>query len=360
MAWNVWVVNTVNGVRRKQLPVSAFSWDRVLNASGSGQVTIQLRDKVVSQLPYMDLTAPLTRTVVLSWDRKAVYGGIIWAREYDRDAGTMTLTVADIWSMLAARLALDRGATNIAAGILTWSGMSLATLCAKAVQAGFTTPSNDWLLPIVYPASVSGSASKTWYGYDFPVVSDVLDELMSVEGGPDIDFAPEWSEGAEPTFRWVMRAGALKDGAWEWNLAAEKSGVTGLTWKQDASKVTTSAVGRGEGSEKNVIHKRVQANGLGYALERVVAANQKTVAAVEEHARGYLATYQTPTEQWSMGIQADGHVPVTGLQLGGRVRLWSSGDPVIPDGLHVLRLIQFSGDLGLSVKFGVQALGVSQ
>jgi hypothetical protein len=359
MAWNVWVVNTVNGARRQQLPVSAFPWDRVLNGAGSATVTIQLRDKVVSQLPYMDLTKTLSRTVVLSWGNKAVYGGIIWAREYDRDAGTMTLTLSDIWSMLAARLAIDRGATNIAASLLTWSGLTLASLCAKVVQAGITLPSNDWALPIVYPASVSGSSSRTWYGYDFPVVADVLDELMATQGGPDIDFVPQWSEGPEPRFQWVMRAGALRDGAWEWNLAAEKSGVTGLKWKQDAAKVTTAGVGRGEGSERNVIHKRVPVDGLGYALERVVSSNLKTVPEVEAHTRGHLATYQTPTEQWSMGIQANGHVPVTGLQLGGSVRLWSSGDPVIPDGLTVLRLIQFSGDLGLSVKFGVQAVGGS-
>ncbi|MET4059941.1 hypothetical protein ABIB35_001486 [Arthrobacter sp. UYP6] len=357
MAWNVWVVNTHNGVRRQKLPVSAFPWDRVLNVSGSGSVTIQLRDKVVSQLQYMDLTTPLKRTVVLSWDKKAVYGGIIWAREYDRDAGTMTLTVADIWSMLAARLALDRGATNIAASLLTWSGLTLASLCAKVVQAGFTLPSNDWLLPIVYPATATAGASRTLYGYDFPVVADVLDEIMSTQGGPDVDFVPQWSEGNDPTFQWVMRAGALKDGAWEWNLAAEKSGVTGLKWKQDASKVTTSAVGRGEGSEKNVIHKRVQADGLGYALERVVSSNLKKVAEVEAHTRGHLATYQTPTEQWGFGIQANGHVPVTDLRLGGSVRLWSSADPVIPDGLHVHRLIQYSGDLGLSVKLGIQPVG---
>lgn len=357
MAWNVWVVNTHDGIRRQKLPASAFPWERVLNASGSGSVTIQLRDKVTSQLQYMDLTTPLTRTVVLSWNEKAVYAGIVWAREYDRDAGTMTLTVADVWSMLAARLALDRGAANIAAGLLTWSGLSLATLCAKVVQAGITAPSNDWKLPIVYPADVAGNSSRTLYGYDFPVVADVLDELMAIQDGPDIDFMPQWTEGADPAFRWVMRAGSLKDGAWEWNLAAEKSGVTGLKWKQDAAKVTTSAIGRGEGSEKNVIHKRVQTDGLGYALERVVPGNQKTVAAVESHTRGHLATYQTPTEQWSMGVLANGHVPVTDLQLGGSVRLWSSGDPVIPNGLTVLRLIQFSGDLGLSVNFGVQTVG---
>lgn len=359
MAWNVWVVNTHNGVRRQKLPVSAFTWDRVLNSSGSGSVTIQLRDKVVSQLQYMDLTTPLKRTVVLSWGSKAVYAGIIWSRTYDRDAGTMTLSVADVWSMLAARLAVDRGATNIAASLLTWSGLTLASLCAKVVQAGMTTPSNDWLLPIVYPATTTAGASRTLYGYDFPVVADVLDEIMSTQNGPDIDFMPQWSAGSDPTFQWVMRAGALKDGAWEWNLAAEKSGVTGLTWTQDGAKVTTSAIGRGEGSEKNVIHRRVQADGLGYALERVVSSNLKTVAEVEANTRGHLATYQTPTEQWSMGIQANGHVPVTDLQLGGSVRLWSSGDPVIPDGLTILRLIQFSGDLGLSVKFGVQTLGVS-
>lgn len=357
MAWNVWVVNTVNGARRQKLPVSAFPWDRVLNGAGSGSATIQLRDKVTSQLPYMDLTLPLSRTFVLSWNETAVYAGIVWSREYDRDAGTMTVTLSDVWSILAARLALNRGATDIANSILTWSGLSLATLCSKVVQAGFQLPSNDWLVPIVYPSDVSGAGSKTWYGYDFPVVADVLTDLMGEQNGPDVDFVPQWSAGNDPRLQWVMRTGALSAGAWEWNLAAEKSGVTGLKWKQDASKVTTSGIGRGEGSEKNVIHKRVQADGLGYALERVVSSNLKTVAEVESHARGYLATYQTPTEQWSMGIQANGHVPVTGLQLGGRVRLWSKGDPVISDGLHVHRLIQYSGDLGLSVNLGIQTVG---
>lgn len=359
MAWNVWVVNTVNGVRRQQLPVSAFSWDRVLNESGSAQVTVQLRDKVVSQLPYMDLTTPLTRTVVLSWDNKAVYAGIIWARKYDRDAGTMTLTLGDLWTMLAVRLALDRGATNIAASKLAWSGLSLPTLIKKVIESGLTRPSNDWLLPIVFPPDIGGIYGKELYGYDFPVVADVVDELIWQDGGPDVDFQPSWSDGNAPVFQWVMRAAdPLNQGLWVWNISAEKSGVTGLSWEENAQKVTTSLVSRGEGSEKNVLHKRRQVDGLGYALERsATSPNQKTMLEVESYAIAQVGLLQSPTQQWDFSVMTDARVPVSSLLLGGTVRLLSSDDPVIPDGEHNHRLIQFSGDLSSKVKLGVQPIG---
>lgn len=357
MAWSVWVCNTHDGLRRYQLPVSAFSWDRVLNGSGSGSATIQLRDRVVGKTQFMDLTTPLTRTWVLSWDDVAVYAGHVWSRTYDRDAGTMTVSLADVWSLLAGRLALDRAASNIAASKLTYAGLSLADICKRIVQAGITTPSNDWKIPFAYAADTGGSAAREYFGYNFPTVADVLDELMKAEGGPDIDFQPQWTAGANPSLQWGMRAGNLNEGTWEWNLAAPKSGVTGLTWTEDATKVATSVIGRGEGSEKNVIHKREQANGLGYALERVESTQLKTLADVSAHARAALAAYQTPTQQLGMSVMAGGHVPVSDLKLGGRVRLFSSGDPVISDGLHINRLIQFSGSLDQPVKLGFQPVG---
>lgn len=359
MAWNVWVVNTVNGARRQKLPPKSFTWERVMNAAGTGRMVIQLRDRVVSQLPYMDLTKTLSRTVVLSWDDKVVYAGIIWSREYDRDAGTMTLTLGDLWTMLAVRLAIDRGATNIAASKLAWSGLSLPTLCKKVIQAGFTLPSNDWVLPIVYPADVPGTYNHELAGYDFPVVGDIVDEIIFRDGGPDTDFQGSWTVGSDPTFRWVMRSDfLLNEGMWEWNLAAQKSGVTGLTWLEDAHDVTTSLIGRGEGSEKNVLHKRVQADGLGYAIERVkTSPNQKTEAEVGWFAMAQVGLLQKPTEQWDFSVVTDQRVQPSSLLLGGTVRLMSSGDPVIPDGQHDHRLIQFSGSLNQKVKLGVQPMG---
>jgi hypothetical protein len=357
MAWNVWVVNTINGVRRQRIPVSAFTWERVLNASGSGSATIQIWDDLTSKLPFLDLTEPVKRTWVLSWDETAVYAGVVWSQFYDKDAGTLTVRLGDIWSLLAGRLAIDRGATNLAASKLSYSGLSLADISKRIVQSGITTPSNDWLIPFSYAADTGGSGAREYFGYNFPTVADVLDELMKAEGGPDIDFQPQWTAGANPTLQWGMRAGNLNEGNWEWNLAAPKSGVTGLTWTEDATKVATSVIGRGEGSEKNVIHKREQANGLGYALERVESTQLKTLVDVSAHARAALAAYQTPTQQMGMSIMAGGHVPVSDLKLGGRVRLFSSGDPVISDGLHINRLIQFSGSLDQPVKLGFQPVG---
>jgi hypothetical protein len=355
MAWNVWVVNTINGVRRQKVPVTSFSWDRVLNATGSGSATIQLRDDLTSKLPFMDLTEPVKRTWVLSWDDTVVYAGLAWGRSYDRDAGTMGVRLGDVWSLLAGRLALDRLEPNIAASKLAYSGLSLVDITKRIVQSGMTLPSNDWLIPFSFAADTSGAAAREWFGYNFPTVADVLDELMKAEGGPDIDFMPRWT--ASGTLEWVMRSGNLTEGTWEWNLAAPQSGVSGFTWDQDATKIATSVIGKGEGSEKNVIQKRTQVDGLGYAIERVESTQLKTQAEVDAHSRAALAVYQTPTEQMGMSIMAGGRVPVSGLKLGGRVRLLSSGDPVIPDGLHINRLIQFSGSLDQPVKLGFQPVG---
>ena len=357
MAWNVWVCNTHNGLRRYQLPVSAFNWDRLLNAAGYGDATIQLGDKVVGKTQFMDLTSPLKRTWVLSWDDVAVFAGIVWEREYDRDSSTMTVQLGDVWTMLAGRLAIERGASNIAHSKLAPSGLSLETICKRLVEAGLTTPSNDWLLPFTLPADVGGPHTREFFGYDFPTVHDALDEVMKTENGPDLDFQPAWTAGADPQLTWVMRAGSLTTGNWEWNLAAPNSGASKVTWKEDASKVATSMVIRGEGSEKNVLNKRSQTNFLGYAVERAEYLPLKTQGEVDAHSRAALAARQAPIQQFGMSIMAGGHVPVSDLQLGGRVRLYSSGDPVIADGLHINRLIQYSGSLNQPVKLGFQPVG---
>lgn len=358
MGWKLFSVSTDTWGDKIELPADSPNGGRALNTGAAGQTVFHVADPSVAEVVTETSVAPLERALVMEWDGTVVYAGLILDVDDDQDAGTVTVQHTDLWWIWQFRHVLSmHGAGAESLPPLVYVDASLATIAKYAVMEGNdAAPSARYALPIVWPTDVAGTERRAYYGYKFPSVADALDELIKTDGGPDIDFAPRWSSSGK--LEWVMRAGSLTDGLWEWDTTADKSGVSKLRVKTSGAKVTNKVIGTGEGSERNLLVKAEESmsSSVFPALERVVSyqgiSDRDQLAA---RARADLATSDEPTQQLSFTISTEGDVKVSDLILGGTARVKTKGVMFLADGWSDWRLIQYDFDLTtISLQFQQQ------
>lgn len=362
MAWNTWLCDTRTGQNRIRVPASTFGWGRALNAVAGGSSAFLLREPKTAAVINQGSTTPLAKTLVLDWDGFVTYAGPIWSRAYERNTGILTMEHRDIWSMFAKRLVVTTNTAGVEKTTLRIPAVgepavSKATLAKGIVFEGTDAASSMYDLPITYPADVLGSDFRTYPGYTMPTVQDALQELMDSDGGPDVDFQPEWNSNGD--LRWVMRAGSLSGSTVSWNVTAPKPGALDVTWADDANKVANNVLAIGQGSEADMLVGAARDTGSPYpAVETVLSyKNETSKDRLDALAAEYLRVYGAPTNQWGASILAGGTPGVADLKIGGTARLYFKGDPWIPNGYHSNRIIEFSGDLTDKVKLGFQPTG---
>jgi hypothetical protein len=357
MVWKIFSVSTDTWGDKIELPADDPRGARALNTGAAGTTVFQVGDPLVAEVVTAYTVAPLERALVIEWDGKVVYCGLILDVDEDQDAKTLTVTHTDIWWIFQFRHVLAMhgdGAQRLPPLVYV---SSLETIAKYVVIEGADAgPIERYRLPIVWPADVPGTDRREYYGYKFLSVADALDELIKSERGPDVDFSPRWSAAGK--LELLMRSGILTTGLWEWDTTAEKSGVSKLKHKTNGAKVTNKVIATGEGSERELLVKAEEsfAGPLYPALERVVSyqgiSDRDQLAA---RARADLATANEPTRQLSFTISTEGDVKVSDLVLGGFARIKTKGLRFLPDGWSDWRLIQYDFDrTSVSLQFQQQ------
>lgn len=355
MAWRIWSCDTRTGRKQAVLPTSGFSWKNVLNSEGSGSATFLLSAKEAAGFNWRSLCEPVNRTLVAEWDGEPVYSGIIWDWDYDMDARKLTVNHADFWSILSRRLLLTDNLSAIATQKLEHASRSLWDLARKTVEAG---TAGVYSLPVFFQGGGPGTHSRTYFGYEIPRVSDALEAIMNTSGGPDVVFDPRWSaDGA--SLEYLMWDGSNPGGGLEFNLSAESCGLFGVKVRSDARKMATVVVGTGEGSEKKLLTRAAAASIPGgvHLVTDASFPKEKDLGVLQQRTDAKLNLLKTPTEQWSAKLLASASQRVTLLKLGRSIRVYTKGDPMIPDGYRTLRLIQYSGSLGETIDLEFQQIG---
>lgn len=351
----VWACDTITGNRLNVIPVADFSWARAFNGKSDGSATIKVQDPDVKKLDLPGLIVERATTLVYEVGGQVRAAGVVGDTDYDKDTGTLTVPHSDIWKILEDRLVIKHGAANIKTEKLVYGPLSKGTI-AKGIVQEAVAPGGWYGLPIVFPADVAGTETRTYYGYQMQEVQDALKELMESDGGPDIDFVPQW--GASGSLEWVMRAapGLTSPGVWEHNLDAAKPTAVNVRARTDTSQFTNNAFVTGEGTEKNVLYRsNPSADHSRPAAENAAAFKGVTSDGV----LGQLAVERSrvlsvPTRQYSASVLKDNSA---GLALGDTVRLYAAADPWLPKGWSTHRLIKFSGSLAQKISLEFQPTG---
>lgn len=345
MAWNAYIVSSNGSGEKVKVDASAFPWARSKNHGESGRATFHLGDSRVADVIGLQSTYPGQKIAVLDWDGTAVYAGFIWEAEYDYDTKVLTCDHADIWSLWERRYVLGDRTANAAKSKLTYSGLTLTTIAKRVVQAG--TTGENYGMPIFYPADLAGGSSRTYYGYDMLTVADALQDLMDADGGPDIDFSPQWLE--DGTLGWTMRAaGDITFEGGDFDFAAEDPGARKLKIRTSAKDLTNRVYGIGEGTEVDTLVRVSTSANLeaGIALETAESFKDvKSGAELQSLAQEAIRVNNGTTRQAGFEVLAGGVYPVSSFRPGMIVRWNVRNDPYFTEGYRPWECIKYSGSL---------------
>lgn len=362
MAYKVWSVSTTSWADKVLVDAASCSWATALDGGTTRQAQFKLGDPDVAAALDAGHLGALSRALIVEWEGVPLYGGIILTNDYDRDTQTLTVSHTDaMWWVLARRHLLASRGSDAATRNLSWSNLTYGTLVNRAITSA-QTGGAGYNLPIIVPGDDAGVHSLTLYGYHMPIAAEVIEDIAAKEMGPDVSFRPRWANGGDSVE--FVRTSSPFDSTnyqvYDFHASAPESGISGLTWKVDASKVTNRLFAIGEGSEKNMLIEPVSDPYSPYlALERSVAfKDQSDRAALRSRGVEELATANSPTVQIAMDIPAGGSPNVSQLRLNAEIRWIVTDDPFFEAGWKSARIVEFSGDTSSSkVHLEFQPLG---
>ena len=349
-----YVCNALTGQRVDTIPMSAYTYERCLSAGdASSSITIPL-DGTYSPATLRSLTQPWSRMVAIERDGVLEYMGYSMGySSYQRGQGTLTLRLADLWTLLARRGGWDHSWPNLEKWRITVTD-TLPGLAEAVLLRGRTGPAlPSMAFPLTLVGGYSGPVfSRRYYGYHMEMVTDVLSDLMAE--GLDIYFRPRWATNGDADWLFQSDVDWSTGNFREYSVTAAGSPISSLSEQVDASRVTNNARYAGEGSEQDMLVRSSRNTSSPYPLlDRVT--NVKQVDRIDQlvsMANEDLITYMMPTSQWNFSIAASAAVDV-----GDSVALHFDGDPVIPDGYHNRRVVKVAGNESDFKTVSVQSTG---
>jgi hypothetical protein len=362
VTWSYWFCDTLTGEKQLEVEPAGGSWSRRLNVTQSGSHVFSLGDRLHTRATWRSLTETWNRVLVQCWDDVPVYAGVVTGRPYNRDTQMLTVQHTDIRSWFSYRYPFGVAGysdVSLVPGNLTITSKSLVSAVGLVLDAGLKGPIGApyaiYPLPIVLPSLVeSGSFSAVYENYNFQRVADILDDLQGLDGGPDVEFVPQWS--GTDTLEWVTRAGALTGGTFDFDLTAADSPVSSYKSSEDGLKQVTGVFGIGQGYGLTMA-----VGGTANALPYVIPARDTTYPvkmATTPGEAGDLAfarvqKYKYATVQPELTVLAT-EVSPTDLVLGSTITVTDSDDPFLPDGPTDFRLIGLSGGVGDSLTLTIE------
>lgn len=354
MAWTYSVGDLRTGQISEVLPLSGVSWSRPLNDAGTVSGALDLEDPDNVALDPRTCSAPARSFVFVEHDGAPVCGGVIWTHRYTRKPSrSLQIGAAGLWSLWDHRKvlpALTYAQAPGEAADTVLPGLSLETIAKRLVQQAIAHTGGN--VPLVLPADVTGTAERRVNAYELADLGHELKLLTGVLDGPDIEFVPRRVAGDESRIEWVMRVGTPLEQAgdpWVWDDSVAESAVVDLGVDIDGSKLAARGWVPGVGTEREQLrglHEDMTLVAAGYPLLEVEDTSHTQTAeqdTLDDHAADLVARRATPLEQWSLSVRADVEPALGTYQPGDTAIVQLEGDPYIPDGEHLVRILAMSG-----------------
>jgi hypothetical protein len=355
------VFQTISGRIVADLPFTGVpQWSFGLSARGTWAVdvpTAGIEKSLLSNLLYGYLWS-----IAICYGNEVLQAGPIISADFrDDGSNVVTLGGAGLWAIYDARVTINSGwvaGQSIAAPAadLGMGPQALHTLAKYLVTNDYARPGH--VVPVTWPDDIAGPDVRNYTGYDLAPVGQRLDELTKVEGGPDVEFRPRWSDNTQTQIYWEMRIGNPQLGnlgaphAWDYGRGLTQLGV-GI----DASNLETTHFTRGGGTDRASLFgyaASTELTSVGFpALERVDGdhTSASTQSVLDSWASAHLATYGQQVSIKTATVRMDG---TDGSQATGSpsIDLLSAGDT------GVFNVMKHS--ILMRGQYPVRVMGVSQ
>lgn len=331
----------VTGRRIVTLPVLSGTWSEDLDVPETVSVIVKLNNDVARTLDLRN-AATATKTFLAAVDtgpfgedNRILAAGPLWSVSYDRAKQTLELTARGIQSIFDHRYVLPPSALNFdvmawtvpdptdPSGIGTIPNPALATtfsnLALGGIMVSLVTQALSWSggnLPIVLPAVETGTNTRTYQGTDFKTVGSALTDLINVEGGPELNFYPEFDPADPTAVRWIMQVGTSAEPliyaptVQAWNVTVKDSPVKSLNIDLDGSGMgSISWATGGRQADKLLVSRAIDMRlvNSGYPLLETLDSTHSDVvvqATLDGYATSNLRLSATPVETWSFTVKA--------------------------------------------------------
>lgn len=340
------------------------SWSTTLNDAGTVDAVVPLRAAEVRSrreqlLGYLEPTRCYLAAVTDDGD--VLEAGPIWKHSFDDATGQLKVGAAGLMSYFDHRLLVKVLAPGerVQDTALSWSGLSLATIAKRLLQAAMSHTGGT--LPLVLPADEPGTSVRNYPGYELAVVGERVRQLIEVQGGPDIALQPRLVDGGT-RLEWVMRTGTMADPLlhqagddWAWDRGAARGSLTKLSVDVDATGVAHRTWAIGSGMESALMLGTAYDPtplDAGYPLLETTGSFTTVLEqpTLDAHAAALADTARRPWQTWSLAVRADAS-PRLGTYRPGdwaRVHVPASHE-YLREGRYRSRVLSLSGDLTDSV-----------
>lgn len=372
--WTVYVFETISGQVVNELPFSAIpTWEIGLNAPGSGSSTVPLGGNGIDKVDLDPITYPWRFSAAVSWRNNLLQAGPIPDETFQDTGIASTVSFTGIWTLFTKRVVFPSnwatGNPATAAADVTYSNMTLRQIAKQLIADSVNRPGG--YVPIVFdPDDPAGTNTRTYHGYELNKVADMLANLTGVDGGPEVEFRPQWSSTGH--IQWYMRIGSPRLGQigspWVWDYG-ERGALRSLDFQRNGSAVAGNWYSRGAGDQyATLIGHNSDSKLLGarFPLLEEVDGNHTDVT-IQSTADGWatalMNTYHWPTHTFTAIVniggkdksyRPTGSPSVDQIAVGDTGQFVVQGHLRIPDGSYTMRIIGISSNDADSVKLILQ------
>jgi len=227
------------------LPITNVNFTQQLNAAGTFTGDLLLSGVDSARLNVLASTIPGRCAVYVDRSGILVWGGIVWAREYDSANQHLKITAREFESYFERR----RITTTQA-----YSNVDQLTIAQQLIQNAQAVPYGN--IGVIIPSNTSGVVvSQTYYSYEFKTYFNALLDLAKNNNGFDFNIKVAYDGDGNPTK--TLQLGYPRLGNTYSALSASvptfilpAGNIVQYNYKEDGTKAVNTVYATGAGSNE--------------------------------------------------------------------------------------------------------------
>lgn len=349
-SWTYLIADLRSNVIAGELPLTGVRMSKVLNGSGQISANLPMGDpRVAAQQQVYAMTRPAIRALYALRDNTPLWGGILWAADYDSASQSMTLAGADFMSYFDHRKVVEvlppsPVATTYVAGLSrVYTGQDQNAIARDLVTLAQSHTAGDIGVTFASLANSGVLLDRSYHGYEQWYVSEVLRELAGLPTGPDVAFDVSGPDPATGRPIRIMRLGtprlAQPGAAHRWDLGGN---LLSYAWRSGGGVMATRVFFEGDGAERGARIAVAEDTSLLASGWPLLETDEIDTAVTDDlqlqtKANGLQSSLRLPTVSVELKVRGD-LPPVLGEYAPGdegRLVIGAGTDPLFPLGLDV-------------------------